>query len=164
MCFQSLDVITFKENDMNKQVSIILFSFVFMMGCSGTIPKLGVTSGQLTPCPSKPNCVSSQATDKDHYIPPINFTGTPQDAQNKLLQILNALERTKVIDVQESYIRVEFTSKIFKFVDDVEFSFPPTNIEQIIINVRSASRIGYSDLGANQKRIEQIRTQFKEDQ
>jgi uncharacterized protein (DUF1499 family) len=107
--------------------------------------------------------VSSQATDKEHYIPPINFTGAPQDAQNKLLQILNALERTKVIVVQESYIYVEFTSKIFKFVDDVEFYFPSTNTEQIIINVRSASRIGYSDLGANQKRIEQIRVQFNED-
>jgi uncharacterized protein (DUF1499 family) len=148
---------------MNKQVLIILLSFVFMTGCSGTIPKLGVMSDQLTPCPSKPNCVSSQATDKDHYIHPINFTGTPQDAQDKLLQILSALERTKVIVVQENYIHVEFTSKIFKFVDDVEFYFPPTNTEQIIINVRSASRIGYSDLGANQQRIEQIRIQFNED-
>jgi uncharacterized protein (DUF1499 family) len=148
---------------MNKQVLIILLSFVFMTGCSGTIPKLGVMSDQLTPCPSKPNCVSSQATDKDHYIHPINFTGTPQDAQDKLLQILSALERTKVIVVQDNYIHVEFTSKIFKFVDDVEFYFPPTNTEQIIINVRSASRIGYSDLGANQQRIEQIRIQFNED-
>jgi uncharacterized protein (DUF1499 family) len=145
---------------MNKQISIILLSFVFLMGCSGTVPKLGVISDQLTPCPSKPNCVSSQASDEDHYIQPINFTGTPQDAQYKLLQIVNVLERTKVIVVQENYIRVEFTSKIFKFVDDVEFYFPSTNTEQIIINVRSASRIGYSDLGANQNRIEQIRAKF----
>jgi uncharacterized protein (DUF1499 family) len=147
---------------MNKKISIILLSFVFMMGCSGTIPKLGVMSGQLTPCPSKPNCVSSQATDKDHYILPINFTGTTQDAQDQLLQILNALERTNVIVVQENYIRVEFTSKIFKFVDDVEFYFPSTNTDKIIIHFRSASRIGYSDLGANQQRIEQIREKFKQ--
>jgi uncharacterized protein (DUF1499 family) len=148
---------------MNKQTSIILFSFIFLTGCSGTAPKLGLMGDQLTPCPSKPNCVSSQAADKEHYIPPISFTGTPQDAHDKLLQIVNALEQTKVTVVQENYIRVEFTSKIFKFVDDVEFYFPPTNTEQIIINVRSASRIGYSDLGANQKRIEQIRIQFNED-
>jgi uncharacterized protein (DUF1499 family) len=147
---------------MNKPIAIILLSFAFMMGCSGTLPKLGVMSDQLTPCPSKPNCVSSQATDKEHYIQPIHFTGTPQDAQDRLLQILNALERTKVIVVQENYIRVAFTSKIFQFIDDVEFYFPATNTEQIIINFRSASRIGYSDLGANQKRIEHIRDIFKD--
>jgi uncharacterized protein (DUF1499 family) len=146
---------------MNKKISIILLSFGFMMGCSGTIPKLGVISDQLTPCPSKPNCVSSQATDKDHYIHPINFTGTPKDAQDKLLQILNALERTNVIVVQKNYIRVEFSSKIFKFVDDVEFYFPSTSTDKIIIHFRSASRIGYSDLGANQQRIEQIREKFQ---
>lgn len=148
---------------MNKQTSIILFSFIFLMGCSGTVPKLGLMDGQLTPCPSNPNCVSSQAADKEHYIQPISFTGTPQDAHDKLLQTVNALEQTKVTVVQENYIRVEFTSKIFRFVDDVEFYFPATNTEQIIINVRSASRIGYSDLGANQKRIEQIRIQFNQD-
>ncbi|PKG96773.1 DUF1499 domain-containing protein [Paraglaciecola sp. MB-3u-78] len=147
---------------MHKQISIVLLSFVFLMGCSGTLPKLGVMSDQLTPCPSTPNCVSSQATDKEHYIQPIHFTGTPQDAQDRLLQILNTLERTEIIVVQENYIRVAFTSKIFQFVDDVEFYFPATDTEHIIINFRSASRIGYSDLGANQKRIEQIRDTFKE--
>jgi uncharacterized protein (DUF1499 family) len=146
---------------MHKQISIVLLSFIFFMGCSGTLPKLGVMSDQLTPCPSKPNCVSSQATDKAHYIQPIHFTGTPQEAQDRLLQILNALERTNIIVVQENYIRVAFTSKIFQFVDDVEFYFPATDTEHIIIHFRSASRIGYSDLGANQKRIEQIRDIFK---
>jgi uncharacterized protein (DUF1499 family) len=146
---------------MHKQISIVLLSFIFFMGCSGTLPKLGVMSDKLTPCPSKPNCVSSQATDKAHYIQPIHFTGTPQEAQDRLLQILNALERTNIIVVQENYIRVAFTSKIFQFVDDVEFYFPATDTEHIIIHFRSASRIGYSDLGANQKRIEQIRDIFK---
>ena len=147
---------------MNKQISIVLLSFVFMMGCTATLPKLGVISDQLTPCPSKPNCVSSQATDKENYIQPIDFTGTPQDAQVRLIKILNALERTNIIVVQENYIRVEFRSKLFQFIDDVEFYFPATNTEHIIINFRSASRIGYSDLGANQKRMEQIRDIFNE--
>ena len=147
---------------MNKQILLVLLSLTFLMGCSATFPKLGIMNDELISCPSKPNCVSSQATDTEHYIQPIHFTGTPQDAQNRLLQILNALERTKIIAVQENYIRVEFTSKIFQFIDDVEFYFPATNTEHIIIHFRSASRIGYSDLGANQKRIEQIRGTFKE--
>jgi len=147
---------------MNKQILLVLLSLTFLMGCSATFPKLGIMNDELISCPNKPNCVSSQATDTEHYIQPIHFTGTPQDAQDRLLQILNALERTKIIAVQENYIRVEFTSKIFQFIDDVEFYFPATNTEHIIIHFRSASRIGYSDLGANQKRIEQIRGTFKE--
>ena len=148
---------------MSKKISIVLLSFTFLMGCSATIPKLGANSGQLMPCPSKPNCVSSYATDKQHFIEPINFTGTRQDAQDRLLGILKALKQTKIIVVQENYIRVEFISKIFQFIDDVEFYFPSTNRDQISINVRSASRVGYSDFGVNQKRIEQIRDKFKVD-
>jgi len=147
---------------MNKQILLVLLSLTFLMGCSATFPKLGIMNDELISCPNKPNCVSSQATDTEHYIQPIHFTGTPQDAQDRLLQILNALERTNIIVVQENYIRVEFTSKIFQFIDDVEFYFPATNTEHIIIHFRSASRIGYSDLGANQQRIEQIRDTFKE--
>ena len=146
---------------MNKQISIVLLSFIFLTGCSGTMPKLGVNSGQLMPCPKTPNCVSSQATDKKHFIPPIHFIGASQDAQDRLLQILKAWKRTKITVVQENYIRVEFTSKIFRFIDDVEFYFRSTKTGKIIIHFRSAARLGHSDLGANRKRIEQIRNKFK---
>jgi uncharacterized protein (DUF1499 family) len=146
---------------MNKQISIAILSFVFLMGCSGTIPKLGVGSGQFMPCPEKPNCVNSQATDKEHFIQTISFSGTPKDAQVQLLQLIKASKRTKIIDVQDTYIRVEFTSTLFRFVDDVEFYFPLTNTENTIIHFRSASRIGHSDFGANRERIEQIKNNFK---
>ena len=141
---------------MNKQILIVLLSFIFLTGCSGTMPKLGVKSGQLMPCPETPNCVSSQATDQKHFIQPIHFIGASQDAQDRLLQILKTWKRTKITVVQENYIRVEFTSKIFRFIDDVEFYFRSTKTEKTIIHFRSASRIGHSDLGANRKRIEQI--------
>lgn len=143
-------------------MSVIVLSFVFLMACTASIPKLGLINKQLTPCPNKSNCVISQITDKEHYIRPISFIGKPQDAQDRLLHILKTLDRTKIIAIQQNYIRVEFFSKIFKFVDDVEFHFPSTSTAPIIINFRSASRIGYSDFGANQKRIEQIREQFNE--
>lgn len=147
---------------MNKKVSIVLSGFIFLLGCSGTVPKLGLNNGQLMPCPDKPNCVSSQATDKQHLIQPIYFTGTRQDAHVRLVQVLNASKGTKIIVVEENYIRVEFSSKIFRFIDDAEFYFPSNQTEKIFINLRSASRIGYSDLGANRERIEQIRTLFKQ--
>ncbi len=146
---------------MNKQISIVLLSFIFLTGCSESMPKLGINNSQLMPCPKTPNCVNSQATDEKQFIQPINFTGTRQEAHDCLLKILKAWKRTKITVVQENYIRVEFTSKMFRFVDDVEFYYPSTRAEKIIIHTRSASRVGHSDLGANRKRIEQIRNKFK---
>ena len=150
-----------RKSALNKQVCIALLSFIFLMGCSGTIPKLGVNSGQLKPCPDKPNCVNSQTADKIHFIQPMHFSGTGQDAQERLLQVLKALQQTKIVAVQENYIRVEFTSKVFRFIDDAEFYFLSAENGKTIINLRSASRIGHSDFGVNRERIEQIRNKFK---
>ena len=145
---------------MNKQIPVILVSLIMLMGCSGTIPNLGINNDRLMPCPKTPNCVNSQAADEKHYIQPIHFTGTQQEAQGRLLQILESEQRTKMLKIQDNYIRVEFTSALFRFVDDVEFYFPEKQGDEMIIHVRSASRVGYSDLGANRKRIEQIRSKF----
>lgn len=112
------------------------------------------------PCPETPNCVNSQAADEKHYIQPIHDTGTRQGAKSRLLQILESEKQTKILTAQENYIRVEFTSALFRFVDDVEFYFPAEQVDKKVIHVRSASRVGYSDLGVNRKRIEQIRTKF----
>ncbi|WP_293749817.1 DUF1499 domain-containing protein [uncultured Paraglaciecola sp.] len=148
---------------MSRQFLMVLFGFLVLMGCAGNIPKLGVNSGQLMPCPNTPNCVSSQTTDKSHFIQPMHFSGAREEAQQRMLQILNTLQQTEIKTVQENYIRAEFTSKIFRFTDDVEFYFMPIKNDMITINLRSASRIGYSDLGANRKRIELIRKLFIQD-
>lgn len=145
---------------MTKQTSLLLCIFILLLGCSATPAQLGVVNGQLTPCPETPNCVNSQTTNEAHFVAPIYFIGTTQEAQIHLLQILKEFEQSKIVSVQENYIRAEFTSKIFSFVDDVEFYFPASEKAEVIIHLRSASRIGYSDLGANQKRIEQIRDKF----
>jgi uncharacterized protein (DUF1499 family) len=140
-----------------------LLVVTFLMGCTGTIPKLGIKTEQLTPCPNSPNCVVSQISDKEHFILPILFSGTQQDAQQRLLKILENFAHTNIVSVRENYIRVEFRTKVFGFVDDAEFYFSQTENNKITINVRSASRIGYSDFGVNRKRIEQIRNIFKDD-
>ena len=145
---------------MNKQIPVVLVSLIMLTGCSGTIPDLGVNNDELMPCPKTPNCVNSQAADEKHYIQPFHFTGIQQEAQGRLLRILESEKRTKVLTVQKNYIRVEFTSALFRFVDDVEFYFPEQQGDETIIHVRSASRVGYSDLGANRKRIEHIRSKF----
>ena len=147
---------------MNKQILIVLVSVTTLGGCSGTVPTLGVNNGALLSCPKSPNCVNSQADDKEHFIEPLRYTGTREDARNRLVQIIKSEKRAKILIVQDNYVLAEFTSALFRFVDDVEFYFPEKQADEAVVHVRSASRIGYSDLGVNRKRIEQIRSQFND--
>ena len=146
---------------MNKHIQIVIISLILLTGCAETMSKLGIENGQLKECPTTPNCVNSQAKDKKHFIEPILFTGSPLEAKKHILNIFKELKRSKIKVVEDNYIRAEFTSRVFRFVDDVEFYFPDTKSKKRIIHVRSASRIGHSDLGMNRKRIEQIRSKFK---
>jgi uncharacterized protein (DUF1499 family) len=124
----------------------------------GTTPtNLGVTNGNLAPCLATPNCVSTQANinDPTHYITPIKYESDPNTAQAKLRELLESQKLTKIVTQTENYIYAQFTSRLMGFVDDVEFYFTP---EAKLIHVRSASRLGESDLGVNRQRIEQIRS------
>lgn len=118
---------------------------------------IGITQGKLSPCPDSPNCVSSQSPDPSHFVEPLSYTDSQTEAKARLLNVIEAMPRTQIISNTENYIHAECTSLIFRFVDDVEFLF---DHEQKLIHVRSASRIGYSDLGMNRKRIEALRQQF----
>ena len=145
----------------NMRIKIVLISLIMLAGCSGINPKLGLSNGHLMQCPDTPNCVNSQAKDKEYFIQPILFTGTQQEAQIRLLKVLDDWKRTKITVTQDNYIRAEFASMLFRFVDDAEFYFPETKTKEITIHIRSASRIGYSDFGVNRKRIEQIRSDLQ---
>jgi uncharacterized protein (DUF1499 family) len=132
-----------------------LFSF------SGKRPdNLGVKEGKLAPCPNSPNCVGSQIPDSDteHKIAPIVYKSSPTEALSKLKSVITEMERTKLISETSDYLYAEFTSALMGYVDDVEFYFDPSQPNQI--QVRSASRLGQSDLGVNRKRIEEIRSKL----
>lgn len=145
---------------MHKRIPFVLIGLLALTGCTGNIPELGVSNGKLRSCPKTPNCVNSQAADEKHYITPIHFPGTQQEAQELLLKIVASEKGTRLVTAQEDYIRVEFTSSLFRFVDDVEFYLLKKQADETVIHIRSASRVGYSDLGANRKRIEKIRLKF----
>lgn len=142
---------------MNKQFITALLSVLILTGCSGTMPKLGLENNRLQACPSSPNCVSSQAGDHAHFIKPLETKGSTLMAKNALLGILEALPRAKVTHAEDAYIRAEFTSRVFRFVDDAEFLILETKPDEVLIHVRSASRVGRSDFGVNRKRVEHIR-------
>ena len=143
-----------------KKVVSIFFLFIFVSSCGVPLNnKIGVKESKLSPCPSTPNCVCSQAQtdDKEHYILPFSYNTSKNDAYKKIKELIQLSKRTKIISETDDYIHVEYTSMIFRFIDDVEFYFPK---EEKLIHVRSASRLGKSDIGVNRKRIESLRKQF----
>jgi len=127
--------------------------------CAGRIPQdIGVKDMKLKPCPSSPNCVSTQAQDETHKIEPYKYTGSLDSAREKIVAIVNSLPRTKIVESKPDYLRVEFKSFLFRFVDDVEFYFDD---KAKVVHFRSASRVGYGDMGVNRKRMEGIREKFQ---
>ncbi|MDY6823782.1 MAG: DUF1499 domain-containing protein [Thermodesulfobacteriota bacterium] len=140
-----------------KPLTFLIIGTFLCAGCAGTPPaNLGVTDGRLSPCPDTPNCVNSQSPGTPHYIAPIAYEGKKNEAYKRLRRVITSMPRAKITKEKPDYLRTEFTSLVMRFVDDVEFYFP----EAPVIHVRSASRVGYSDLGVNRKRIETIREQF----
>lgn len=127
---------------------------------SGTKPdNLGVNNGKLAACPNSPNCVSSQSptSDETHFIQPLKYSSTKEKALSDLKNVIESEDRTKIINESSDYLYAEFKSALMGFVDDVEFYLDSSSNT---IHVRSASRLGQSDLGVNRKRIETIRTKF----
>ncbi|HJT19472.1 MAG TPA: DUF1499 domain-containing protein [Nitrospira sp.] len=110
---------------------------------------------QLRPCPSSPNCVSTQAQDEQHGIAPFRYRKSHIEAKQVLKAAIGTLPRTKLVEEDDRYLHYEFTSFLFRFVDDVEFLFEE---DTKTLHFRSASRIGYGDFGVNRRRMEEIRS------
>jgi uncharacterized protein (DUF1499 family) len=131
-----------------------------MFKFSGKQPaNLGAKNGKLALVVNKPNNVSSQAdlNDGAHYVAPFKFTGDAAAAFQKLVKLVQGQPRANVVTQDGQYLHAEFSTPLMGFVDDAEFLLAP---EQTLIHVRSAARLGYSDLGVNRKRVESLRAQF----
>ena len=124
-----------------------------LLGCSGSLPS---SIGNFAPCPKSPNCVSTKSSDQEHWIKAIYYKMQKEKAKEILLDIVKKMPGTYVKVNQYNFLHIEFTSSLFGFVDDVEFYFE----EEGVINFKSASRLGYSDLGVNRKRMENIGKKF----
>ena len=117
----------------------------------------GITDGKFHLCPNSPNCVSTQSSDERHKMTPLSYSTSLEKAKNKILKIIDSLKRTKIITDTKKYIHIEFRTALFRFVDDVEFYFDDS---EKFIHFRSAARLGYSDMGVNRKRMENITKLF----
>lgn len=137
----------------------ILSSLIFSQPTWAVASSLEVNDSLLSPCPKTPNCVVSQNADEKHHISPITYHTDLDEARETLLKVLTVVPRTEVIEQTDNYIHALSKSRIFKFIDDVEFYFPS---DEQVIQMRSASRVGESDLGVNRRRLEQIRLAMRD--
>jgi uncharacterized protein (DUF1499 family) len=115
---------------------------------------IGIKDGKFQgDCPKSPNCVSTQSTDEKHRMEPLNYNSTIGEVKMKIKDIIGSFKRTKLITDDDNYLHFEFRTATFKFVDDVEFYFDEA---EKLIHFRSQSRVGWSDLGVNRKRMKKI--------
>ncbi|MHC5595977.1 MAG: DUF1499 domain-containing protein [Nostoc sp.] len=134
-------------------------SFILTGATWAASSTLGVDNGHLSSCPASNNCVVSQNADEKHAIDPIPYHIDRKVAKETLLKVLSVVPRTEIIEEKDDYIHALSKSRIFQFVDDVEFYLPPN---ESVIHLRSASRVGESDLGVNRRRVEQIRLALRD--
>jgi uncharacterized protein (DUF1499 family) len=131
----------------------------------GTPPTdLGVRDGKLKPPSMTENSVSSQASlYPDHpqrkyaEIAPLPVKGEGPATIAQIKAIVEGMDGAKAVKSEPGYLYAQFTTKLMRYVDDVEFWFDPA---ANVIQVRSASRVGRGDLGVNRKRIEAVRAKL----
>ncbi|MEI6756962.1 MAG: DUF1499 domain-containing protein [Chlorobium sp.] len=116
-----------------------------------------LVNGKLRACPGSPNCVSSESSNPIDRIEPISFKGSQEEAWAALKEVVTQNEGT-VRGEEKEYLWSIFVVPVFGFIDDVEFRLSPN---EGVIHVRSASRLGFSDLGVNRGRVEQLRAAFR---
>lgn len=113
--------------------------------------KLGVKNGQFSPLAKKPNCVSTQTNNESKKVQPLSYNGDAKEYIVKVAKAISAMNGADIKQQTDNYLYAVFTTKIMRFKDDIEIYLDD---DAKILHFRSASRVGYSDLGANKKRYE----------
>ncbi|NTV14736.1 MAG: DUF1499 domain-containing protein [Desulfobulbaceae bacterium] len=126
-----------------------------VFSCAGQPPRGALVDGHLRPCPNTPNCLNSE-TSGPAYIAPLAYTSSTAMAWQNLKKTIEDSEGV-IVASEPGYLRATYTSQLMRFVDDLEFRLDEATG---MIQVRSASRLGYWDLGVNKRRLEYIRRLF----
>jgi uncharacterized protein (DUF1499 family) len=142
---------------------VILGQFGLLKGSPPT--DLGVRDGRLKAPSATNNSVSSQAAlwpdapqrEAATIAPLPLLKGDGPATLDALQRLLADWPGAEVVERRPDYLYVRFTTRLMKYVDDAEFWLDPAGQ---VVQVRSASRLGQEDLGANRNRIEQLRVQL----
>ena len=115
--------------------------FLILIGL--VIPSPSMASHvELKPCIQVSHCVREELN--------VEKIDSPYE---KVISIVQNSPRTKIVETDGDYLHAEVTSRIMKYVDDLEISFLPETNNLII---RSESRVGDGDFGVNRKRVDLI--------
>ncbi len=135
-----------------------LFLLLAFMSRSGTAP--GLVDNKLSPCPDKPNCVCSEyINEQPHYIEAIDLTDAGAEKAMTTITAIIQQHGGKIAQQNQHYLAATFSSKLFGFIDDVEFRI---DSQQQKVHLRSAARIGYSDFDVNRKRALLLRDKISQ--
>ena len=136
--------------------------------------ELALIDGKLAPCGEKPNCVSSMSSDEQFGVEGFQFSNEPlRETASRLIgfqfsneptssfsQFVESLRQADGVELlrkTDNFAHLTYQSAIFGFTDDLQLLLAPDTGK---VEVRSSSRVGSSDLGANRKRVEGIRNDF----
>lgn len=131
--------------------------FIILLSFTASYVESNAIIMKLKQCPDSPNCVSSQSLSSDHLISPIPYKSPPIEAKEQIKKIILAMPHTHLIKEDDQYLHIEIKTNILKFVDDIEIIID--DVEKLI-HLRSASRVGHWDLGANRRRVNNIRRKY----
>lgn len=149
-------------------MSVVMIGIGFIVGVLligyFSIPILGREKGrrqysddmQFLTLPESPNCVMSTLPEDDEkYVEPLSFSEGKVEKSIEFIKDLMVEEfGAKVLYQNEKYLHVTVQTKLMRYIDDVEFIWDE---ESRVLQVRSCSRLGYSDLGVNRERVERMR-------
>ena len=121
---------------------------------------LGLNNGRLAPCPAEFKCVSSQSDDPDRRVEPLIVPTNVIDPMAKLAMLLRGIKGVTVVKEEGNYLRARFYGKVLWIKSDLELFYDPS---AGVVHVRSASRLGRCDIGANREMVEKIRGLFSPD-
>jgi uncharacterized protein (DUF1499 family) len=134
---------------------VAVFTGWMGMACASIPSDIGLNSGELRPCEATPNCVCSEG--ENASIEPLAYTGDGLAAFRSLLEFLKLQSNVEMVTVEERYAHAVYRTPLLRFRDDLELRLDEAGA---VIHVRSASRVGYSDMGANRRRVEDLRASW----
>ena len=138
---------------------ILLVLFLAANKNSAVPSNLGVKEGLLAPLPDSPNAVSSQTDQVDKRVEPFPYSGNLEQTKALIKKAASDFGGAQILVEKPDYLHLVFTVPFIPFKDDVEFFF--SEMERVV-HYRSASRLGYSDLGVNRKRYERLRSLYEQ--
>lgn len=111
-----------------------------LLHLEGPVPEdLGLHGGSLSPCAAPAHCARADWPIDD-----------PEAALSALVPILETTEGVRILERDGRYLHATATSRLFGFVDDLELNAQPA---AGLLQARSSSRLGDSDLGVNGRRL-----------